>query len=112
MGGRAAGAGRGRGPQAARLEEGRAALSTGINLAQLETQAAAIVAGNDLAGLRAGATGQPAVTAAAELLREQRYQREQRTLDDSTPLARDAAEAYREVMGDRRQRQPSRSTSL
>jgi hypothetical protein len=41
------------------------------------------------------------VADAAELLREQRYQREQRTLGDSTPLARDAAEAYREVMGER-----------
>jgi hypothetical protein len=57
--------------------------------------------------LRSGATGQPFYSDPAELLAEQRRQREQIGWDDATLAVRDAAMAYQEVMGDRREREPS-----
>jgi hypothetical protein len=75
----------------------------------------------DLSGLTAGATGQPAMSDPAELLAELRHQQRNRSWDEATPLLHDAAQAYREVMGSRRERQraadsagrkPSSSTYL
>ena len=59
----------------------------------------------DLRELRAGATGAAAYLDSAEQVAELRRQRGQLTLDATTPLARDAAMAYREVLGDRRERE-------
>jgi hypothetical protein len=56
---------------------------------------------NALDGLRAGATGQPAVSDPAEQLAELRRQQRECNWDDATPLIRDAGLAYQEVMGDR-----------
>jgi hypothetical protein len=59
----------------------------------------------DLRELRSGATGMPLHADGGGELGELHRQRRQRTLEDTTPLARDTAMAYREVMGDRRQRE-------
>jgi hypothetical protein len=61
------------------------------------------VSGYDLAELRAGATGQPAHPGGE--LEELRRQQRQVALEDATPLARDAAQAYREVCGTPEQRE-------
>lgn len=62
------------------------------------------MSGYDLAELRAGATGQAAYRDPAGELAELRHQQRQLSLEDATPLARDAAMAYREVVGPREQR--------
>jgi hypothetical protein len=59
----------------------------------------------DLRELRSGATGMPLHADGGGELGELHRQRRQRTLEDTTPLARDTAMAYREVMGDRRERE-------
>ena len=61
--------------------------------------------------LRSGATGLLVYTDPAEQLAELRHQREQRRWDDSTLDAHDAATAYREVMGDRRERERAADSS-
>jgi hypothetical protein len=58
----------------------------------------------DLSGLHAGATGQPIYTNPADELAQLRHQQRNRSWHDATPLLHDAAQAYREVMGSRRER--------
>ena len=70
-------------------------MSDGVNLARFEAELAGT------AGLRSGAAGGPAYGDSGGGLE----QLAQRALADATPLARDAATAYQEVMGDRRQRE-------
>jgi hypothetical protein len=85
-------------------------MSGGTNLAQVEPELAG------LSGLRAGATGGPAYRSPAEQQAELRRAQRQRGWDDATPLLREEAAAYREVMGPRVKRQkeptPGRSSFL
>jgi hypothetical protein len=60
---------------------------------------------HDLRGLHSGATGQPAHREPGEELAVLRRQQRQLPLAAVGPLARDSAMAFREVMGDRRQRE-------
>jgi hypothetical protein len=66
--------------------------------------------------LRSGATGLPLYRDPAEVHAELRRQQGQCSWDDATPLARDAAAAYREVCGTREQRlvqrEPSRGSTF
>jgi len=70
-------------------------VSDGVNLARFEAELAGT------AGLRSGAAGGPAYGDSGGGLE----QLAQRALADATPLAREAALAYREVMGERRERE-------
>jgi hypothetical protein len=64
----------------------------------------------DLSGLTAGATGQPLVPDRAGVLAELRHQQRNCGWDEATPLLHDAAQAYREVMGSRRERERAADT--
>ena len=58
----------------------------------------------DLEGLHSGATGQPAVTSPADELAQLHHQQRNLGWHDATPLLHDAAQAYKEVIGSRRER--------
>jgi hypothetical protein len=65
--------------------------------------------GPSLAGLTAGASGQPAHTDPAGDLTELRRQQRRCSWDVATPLVRDAGTAYREVVGPPEQRNDKRA---